>query len=104
MVVRGFEIEVPLLFRLELTVWALRRRPHNAVDRWDGMCYRRTLLCVSGRSRSASTNKKARRRLCWQWSFEAPPPRSATTQSSKPAESSSAPSGSESTSAGSTGW
>ena len=44
MVVRAFEIEVPPPFRLELTVWALRRRPHNAVDRWDGMCYRRTLM------------------------------------------------------------
>lgn len=32
-------------FRLDLTVWALRRRPQNAVDTWDGSCYRRTLLC-----------------------------------------------------------
>jgi DNA-3-methyladenine glycosylase II len=31
-------------FRLDLTVWALRRRPQNAIDRWDGRCYRRTLL------------------------------------------------------------
>lgn len=31
-------------FRLDLTVWALRRRPQNAVDTWDGHCYRRTLL------------------------------------------------------------
>jgi DNA-3-methyladenine glycosylase II len=44
MVVRRFEIEVPPPFRLELTVWALRRRPHNAVDRWDGTWYRRTLM------------------------------------------------------------
>jgi DNA-3-methyladenine glycosylase II len=44
MVVRGFEIEVPPPFRLELTVWALRRRPHNAVDHWDGTYYRRTLM------------------------------------------------------------
>ena len=28
-------------FRLDLTVWALRRRPTNAVDRWDGETYRR---------------------------------------------------------------
>jgi DNA-3-methyladenine glycosylase II len=28
-------------FRLDLTVWALRRRPDNAVDRWDGQTYRR---------------------------------------------------------------
>jgi DNA-3-methyladenine glycosylase II len=31
-------------FRLDLTVWALRRRPHNAVDSWDGAWYRRTLV------------------------------------------------------------
>jgi DNA-3-methyladenine glycosylase II len=31
-------------FRLDLTVWALRRRPHNAVDLWDGQTYRRALL------------------------------------------------------------
>jgi DNA-3-methyladenine glycosylase II len=31
-------------FRLDLTVWALRRRPENAVDRWDGKTYRRTLM------------------------------------------------------------
>lgn len=31
-------------FRLDLTVWALRRRPQNAIDTWDGHSYRRTLL------------------------------------------------------------
>lgn len=31
-------------FRLDFTVWALRRRPQNAIDQWDGRCYRRTLL------------------------------------------------------------
>ena len=30
-------------FRLDLTVWALRRRAHNAIDRWDGHTYRRAL-------------------------------------------------------------
>lgn len=25
-------------------MWALRRRPQNAIDTWDGHCYRRTLL------------------------------------------------------------
>ncbi len=30
-------------FRLDLTVWVLRRRPDNAVDRWDGRVYRRVL-------------------------------------------------------------
>lgn len=28
-------------FRLDLTAWALRRRPHNIVDRFDGGIYRR---------------------------------------------------------------
>jgi DNA-3-methyladenine glycosylase II len=31
-------------FRLDLTVWALRRRPHNAVDVWDGRAYRRAVV------------------------------------------------------------
>src|SRR5687767_13622878 len=30
-------------FRLDLTVWALRRRGHNRIDSWDGV-YRRALL------------------------------------------------------------
>jgi DNA-3-methyladenine glycosylase II len=29
-------------FRLDLTVWALRRRPGNSVDRWDGRTYARS--------------------------------------------------------------
>lgn len=36
-------------FRLDFTVWALRRRTHNAIDRWDGATYRRVLV-VGGRS------------------------------------------------------
>ena len=31
-------------FRLDLTVWALRRRPENILDRWYGQTYRRALL------------------------------------------------------------
>ncbi len=31
-------------FRLDLTVWALRRRPNNTIDRWDGEIYRRVLI------------------------------------------------------------
>lgn len=30
-------------FRLDLTVWALRRRKENLIDRWDGETYRRAL-------------------------------------------------------------
>jgi DNA-3-methyladenine glycosylase II len=39
-----FTVEVEPPFRLDLTVWALRRRPINQVDRWDGTTYRRTVL------------------------------------------------------------
>ena len=35
-------------FRLDLTVWALRRRPDNAVDTWDGRTYRRALEVADG--------------------------------------------------------
>ena len=31
-------------FRLDLTVWALRRRARNAIDRWDGRTYRRVVI------------------------------------------------------------
>ena len=31
-------------FRLDLTVWALRRRPENRIDRWDDCAYRRVLV------------------------------------------------------------
>ncbi len=31
-------------FRLDLTVWALRRRADNAIDRWDGTTYRRAVV------------------------------------------------------------
>jgi DNA-3-methyladenine glycosylase II len=31
-------------FRLELTVWVLRRRADNIIDRWDGRTYRRVVL------------------------------------------------------------
>lgn len=35
-------------FRLDLTVWTLRRRPENVMDRWDGMTYRRVLTLPTG--------------------------------------------------------
>lgn len=31
-------------FRLDLTTWALRRRPQNLIDRWDGTTYRRVVV------------------------------------------------------------
>lgn len=40
----AFELRPRPPFRLDLTVWALRRREQNAIDTWDGRCYRRALL------------------------------------------------------------
>lgn len=34
-------------FRLDLTVWALRRRPTNTIDSWDGSTFRRVLIIDS---------------------------------------------------------
>ncbi len=31
-------------FRLDYTVWALRRQPHNLIDQWDGRTYRRAVV------------------------------------------------------------
>lgn len=41
----NFELSPLAPFRLDLTAWALRRRPENQVDRWDGTTYRR-VLCI----------------------------------------------------------
>src|SRR6188768_2182072 len=43
-----FELKPVLPFRLDLTVWTLRRRSHNIVDRWDGTTYRRVLPLPTG--------------------------------------------------------
>lgn len=40
-------IEPSVPFRLDYVVWALRRRAHNEVDRFDAGCYRR-VLCLAG--------------------------------------------------------
>jgi DNA-3-methyladenine glycosylase II len=39
-----FFLRPRLPFRLDLTVWALRRRPCNGIDRWDGATYSRVLV------------------------------------------------------------
>ena len=41
---RRFELRPRPPFRLDLTVWALRRREQNAIDTWDGRTYRRALV------------------------------------------------------------
>jgi DNA-3-methyladenine glycosylase II len=38
-----FSIDPTPPFRLDLSVWALRRRPGNLIDAWDGISYRRAL-------------------------------------------------------------
>lgn len=52
---RRLEVDAIAPFRLDLTAWALRRRSHNEVDRWDGSGYQRVVsiegapvaVCVS---------------------------------------------------------
>ena len=56
-----FTMAAPAGFRLDLTVWALRRRAHNAIDRFDGQCYRRTLV-LSSRPVEAAVHQQDSRR------------------------------------------
>lgn len=42
-------------FRLDLTVWVLRRRPDNTIDRWDGTTYRRVLVVGNAPLEMAAT-------------------------------------------------
>lgn len=44
---RSFALRPLPPFRLDLTAWALKRRPGNLIDRWDGSTYRRVVV-VSG--------------------------------------------------------
>ncbi len=55
-------LEIALVepFRLDLTVWTLRRRAHNAVDSWDGTTYRR--VAESGGRAIEMTARQERRR------------------------------------------
>ena len=46
-------------FRLDLTVWALRRRALNEVDAWDGSTYRRVLVLDDGPVEIAVTQEGA---------------------------------------------
>lgn len=52
----SFELTAIAPFRLDFTAWALRRRPENEVDRWDGTVYQRVIL-VSGRSAEFSVQQ-----------------------------------------------
>jgi DNA-3-methyladenine glycosylase II len=44
----SFTIKPVAPFRLDYTVWALRRRPVNAIDRWDGTAWRRVHELAGG--------------------------------------------------------
>jgi DNA-3-methyladenine glycosylase II len=50
-------IEPSAPFRLDLTVWALRRRSHNAVDRWDASGAYNRIVQVGGRPVSLSVTQ-----------------------------------------------
>jgi DNA-3-methyladenine glycosylase II len=56
-------VEIALVepFRLDLTVWTLRRRAHNAVDSWDGNSYRRVVES-GGRAIEVAVRQERRRR------------------------------------------
>ena len=45
-------------FRLDLTVWAIRRRPHNTIDLFDGETYRRVLV-IDGKPTAVSVRQIA---------------------------------------------
>jgi DNA-3-methyladenine glycosylase II len=57
MIQESFLVHPHSPFRLDVTVWALRRRTHNRIDQWNGTVYTRVLLvdhvpvkvCVSQR-------------------------------------------------------
>jgi DNA-3-methyladenine glycosylase II len=46
-------------FRLDLTVWTLRRRARNQIDRWDGVTYRRVIV-VAGRPTELAVRQEGR--------------------------------------------
>jgi DNA-3-methyladenine glycosylase II len=60
----AFTLEPVPPFRLDLTVWVLRRRPDNAVDRWDGESYRRVLV-LDGEPVGVTVNQTAPPEAPW---------------------------------------
>ncbi len=55
-----FELSPQAPFRLDLTAWALRRRPENEVDRWDGTSYRR-VISIQGKPFEISVRQEDHR-------------------------------------------
>jgi DNA-3-methyladenine glycosylase II len=62
-------------FRLDLAVWTLRRRPANAVDRWNGETYRRVLPSPAGPVEVAVTQVAAPQTPKLRVTVDAPPHR-----------------------------
>jgi len=60
----SLDLEPAPPFRLDLTVWTLRRRPDNVVDRWDGETYRRVLITDDGEPFEVAVNHSELSRLC----------------------------------------
>jgi DNA-3-methyladenine glycosylase II len=55
-----FELKPTAPFCLEFTAWALRRRPVNQVDRWDGSTYRR-VIAIHGQTVEVSVFQQGTR-------------------------------------------
>lgn len=55
-----FDLTPTAPFCLEFTAWALRRRPTNKVDRWDGTTYRR-VIGIHGRTVEVSVCQRGTR-------------------------------------------
>jgi DNA-3-methyladenine glycosylase II len=49
-------------FRLDLTAWALKRRPNNETDRWNGQAYERAIV-VDGRALDVEVTAGRERRV-----------------------------------------
>ncbi|MDF0675205.1 MAG: hypothetical protein P0120_12835 [Nitrospira sp.] len=54
----GFVLRPVQPFRFDLTVWALRRRRNNTIDRWEEGTYRRTLVVGAMPVQVAVTQQK----------------------------------------------
>ena len=61
-----FQLRPALPFRLDLTVWTLRRRRGNIVDRWDGTTYCRVLSLPTGPVRYRETDYFNRSKVFWR--------------------------------------
>ena len=60
MIQESFLVHPRVPFRLDLTVWALRRRASNSIDQWDGATYTR-IFVVDGVPVKASVSTRLRR-------------------------------------------